>query len=370
MKKTLALKYRPKKLDDLVGHEQVKNHLTGMLKNNRIPNAILIVGPSGVGKTTISRLLVRYINCESNNACGKCSVCLSIDNNNHEDYEEVNGSESGNIEKIRQLIEMSNYAPRNSMRIIHIDECHRMSNAASNALLVPIEEPPENTLWILSTTDPEKIPNTKAITGRCAHLILSLPNKDEIADKLKFIGSKEKFKWLTDKMCSRIAEASGGHVRDAIQILEAIFYRIKGSDKKLNRKDIYRLVDDIPTKAIDINVDKIALSILVGIYEKNPVRVQKGIFSCDDHFMLVNKMMQINMYFIGHLSIKKHEKLWRTKVNLALIRALKDKDIHVKLSEAVKTHSALLEIKSTILDFVISSDNILTSKLTILACKK
>jgi len=370
MKQTLALKYRPKKLSQVVGHTQVKNHIAGMLKKQEIPNAIMVAGPSGVGKTTLCRLIVRYINCSTHDACGKCSSCISIDKNSHDDYKEINGSESGNIDTIREVIKLAMYAPRYTMRVIHIDECHRMSTAASNALLVPIEEPPSNTLWLLSTTDPDKIPNHKAIMGRCAQMVLSFPDKKAITKKLMYIGKKEQFKWLKEDMCALISEYSSGHVRDAIQMLEALSMRIKGNKEKLDGDSIRALIDDIPAKTLDMNIDKIALSVLIGMYEKNPARVQKGIFSCEDHIHLINKMMTINMYYIGHMSVKTHPKLWKTKANLALVAALRDKGIKPSLNTVVKTHAALTRIRSSLFNFSVGSEHILTSELTLLASTK
>ena len=120
---TFALKYRPKKLEDLAGHKQIISGIRGMLKAKDVPNAFMLVGPSGVGKTTISRMLARYLNCETMDACGKCDSCKAMDDLSSMDYTEVNASESGNIDTIRKLIESSSFRPRGRFRIIMLDEC-------------------------------------------------------------------------------------------------------------------------------------------------------------------------------------------------------------------------------------------------------
>jgi hypothetical protein len=120
---TFALKYRPKKLEELAGHKQIISGIRGMLKAKDVPNAFMLVGPSGTGKTTISRMIARYLNCETMDACGKCDSCKAMDDLSSMDYVEVNASESGNIETIRKLIESSSFRPRGRFRVILLDEC-------------------------------------------------------------------------------------------------------------------------------------------------------------------------------------------------------------------------------------------------------
>ena len=252
---TFALKYRPKKLEELAGHKQIISGIRGMLKAKDVPNAFMLVGPSGTGKTTISRMIARYLNCETMDACGKCDSCKAMDDLSSMDYVEVNASESGNIETIRKLIESSSFRPRGRFRVIFLDEVHRLSMQAANALLKPLEEPPEHTLWILATTDPDKIPNSKAVCGRCTQLILNKPTREEIAERLISIAKDAKLKWVKEKYALDIAEASGGHVRDAVQILQAVNTAIRGHDGKPSKKEIKQMVSDLSVKTVDLDTE-------------------------------------------------------------------------------------------------------------------
>lgn len=120
---TLALKYRPRKFEDLAGHADIVTGLKGMLKSQELPNAYAIVGLSGTGKTTIGRMIARYLNCETQTGCGKCQSCKEMDAGANMDYTEINASESGNIETVRKQIEAANFKPRYNVRVILWDEC-------------------------------------------------------------------------------------------------------------------------------------------------------------------------------------------------------------------------------------------------------
>lgn len=359
---TLALKYRPIKLEDLAGHKQVISGIKGMLKAKDVPNAFMLVGPSGVGKTTISRMIARYINCETMNACGKCESCKSMDDLSSMDYTEVNASESGNIETIRKLIESSSFRPRGRFRVIMLDEVHRLSIAASNALLKPLEEPPEHTLWILATTDPDKIPNSKAVCGRCTQIVLNKPTREEIAERLIAIAKDARLKWVKEKYALEIAEASGGHVRDAIQILQSVNTAIKGMDEKPTKKEIKQMVSDLSVKTVDLDTEKTTLNILIGLYTNDARRLQKAILDVDDYTPVINKVLALNYYLLNKLLVSKHSKIWETKVNRALYDYLLDNGMpDVKLVALV--HKSLTQLKSEMSSYVVDGDHLLTAYL-------
>lgn len=359
---TLALKYRPKKLEDLAGHANIISGIKGMLKSQEIPNAFLLVGPSGVGKTTISRMLARYLNCETMNACGKCESCKAMDDLSHMDYTEVNGSESGNIDTIRKLIESASFRPRSRFRIIMLDEIHRISAPAANALLKPLEEPPEHTLWILATTDPDKIPNSKAVCGRCTQIILNKPTREEIAHRLMDVAKDAKLKWVKESYALNIAEASGGHVRDALQILQSVNTAIKGYDGKPSKKEIKQMVSELSVKTVDLDTEKTTLNILVAIYTNDAARLQKAVLDVEDHTQIINKVLMLNYYLLNKLLVGTHEKIWETKINKALYNYLSDKGMP-PVSLVAEVHKSLVNLKAEMATYVVNGEHLLTSHL-------
>lgn len=312
--------------------------------------------------TTISRMLARYLNCETMDACGKCESCKAMDDLSSMDYTEVNGSESGNIDTIRKLIESASFRPRGRFRIIMLDEIHRISAPAANALLKPLEEPPEHTLWILATTDPDKIPNSKAVCGRCTQLILNKPTREEIAERLTSIAKDAKLKWVKEKYALDIAEASGGHVRDAVQILQAVNTAIRGHDGKPSKKEIKQMVSDLSVKTVDLDTEKTTLNILIGIYSNDPKRLQRAILDAEDYTQIINKVLMLNYYLLNKLLIGKHEKIWETKVNRALFNYLSDNGMPSPELVAL-VHKSLTQLKSEMASYVVNGEHLLTAHL-------
>ncbi len=223
--KILALKYRPQEFKDLIGQEMMAQTITNAIKLNKTPNAYLLTGIRGVGKTTTARLIAKALNCQKNSdekiKCSSekfCPTCEEIISSNHIDILEMDAASKTGIDDIRELIENSKYSPTSAKyKIFIIDEVHMLSKQAFNGLLKTLEEPPPSLKFILATTEVRKIPVT--ILSRCQRFDLKRVSVDKLCNHLKNISVKENGK-ISDDAIRLIARTSEGSVRDAISLLD------------------------------------------------------------------------------------------------------------------------------------------------------
>jgi DNA polymerase III subunit gamma/tau len=223
--KILALKYRPQEFKDLIGQEVIAQTITNAIALGKTPNAYLLTGIRGVGKTTTARLIAKALNCEKNNdskiTCSSekfCPTCQEIISSNHIDILEMDAASKTGIDDIRELIENSKYSPTSAkFKIFIIDEVHMLSKQAFNGLLKTLEEPPKSLKFILATTEVRKIPVT--ILSRCQRFDLKRVSVDQLCSHLKKIAEKEKGKISTDAI-KLIARTSEGSVRDSVSLLD------------------------------------------------------------------------------------------------------------------------------------------------------
>ena len=223
--KILALKYRPQEFKDLIGQEVMAQTITNAIKLGKTPNAYLLTGIRGVGKTTTARLIAKALNCQKNNDskinCSAekfCPTCQEIINSNHIDILEMDAASKTGIDDVRELIENSKYSPTSAkFKIFIIDEVHMLSKQAFNGLLKTLEEPPSSLKFILATTEVRKIPAT--ILSRCQRFDLKRVSVDQLSRHLKIIANKEKGK-ISEDAIKLIARTSEGSVRDAISLLD------------------------------------------------------------------------------------------------------------------------------------------------------
>ena len=223
--KILALKYRPQEFKDLIGQDAMTQTITNAIKLEKTPNAYLLTGIRGVGKTTTARLIAKALNCEKNIdekiKCSKekfCTTCEEIVSSNHIDILEMDAASKTGIDDIRELIENSKYSPTSAkFKIFIIDEVHMLSKQAFNGLLKTLEEPPPSLKFILATTEVRKIPIT--ILSRCQRFDLKRVEIEKLCSHLKNISTKENGK-ISDEAIRLIARTSEGSVRDAISLLD------------------------------------------------------------------------------------------------------------------------------------------------------
>ncbi len=246
--KILALKYRPQEFKDLIGQEIIADTITNAIKLGKTPNAYLLTGIRGVGKTTTARLIAKSLNCVKNEDETKectpesfCDSCQEIVNSNHIDVLEMDAASKTGIDDIRELIENSKYSPTSArFKIYIIDEVHMLSKQAFNGLLKTLEEPPARLKFILATTEVRKIPVT--ILSRCQRFDLKRVSLEKIFGHLKNISKKEKGK-ISDEAIKIIARASEGSVRDGLSLLDrALVTHSLTKDGEIQDEDIRKML--------------------------------------------------------------------------------------------------------------------------------
>ena len=246
--KILALKYRPQEFDDLIGQEVMAQTITNSIKLKKTPNAYLLTGIRGVGKTTTARLIAKALNCIKNidetkkcNAENFCESCKDIVDSNHIDILEMDAASKTGIDDIRELIENSKYSPTSAQyKIFIIDEVHMLSKQAFNGLLKTLEEPPPRLKFILATTEVRKIPVT--ILSRCQRFDLKRVNLQVLLAHLKKISDKEEGK-ISENALKLVARASEGSVRDAISLLDrALITQNLNKNKTIEDVDIRKML--------------------------------------------------------------------------------------------------------------------------------
>ena len=240
--KILALKYRPQEFKDLIGQEVMAQTITNAIKLGKTPNAYLLTGIRGVGKTTTARLIAKALNCikkfDEGEKCqeGEYCNCTEIVNSNHMDILEMDAASKTGIDDVRELIENAKYSPTSAkFKIFIIDEAHMLSKQAFNGLLKTLEEPPPRLKFILATTEVRKIPIT--ILSRCQRFDLKRVNLEELFTHLKKITKKENGS-ISDSALKLITKASEGSVRDAISLLDRALISQSIKNKEIQDQDV------------------------------------------------------------------------------------------------------------------------------------
>lgn len=214
--------YRPKKFSEVVGQEYIIKTLQNAIKINKVAHAYLFAGPRGCGKTSVAKLFAKAINCENYNgeACDECNSCLTYNESNHPDIIEMDAASKSRVEDIREILDEVPYAPLiGKYKVYIIDEVHMLSTSAFNALLKTLEEPPSHVIFILATTDPQKVIPT--VLSRCQRYNFSKINSVDMVNKMKEILDKENIVY-EDAALKEVATLADGGMRDALSILEQI----------------------------------------------------------------------------------------------------------------------------------------------------
>ena len=263
----LALKYRPKNFDELIGQEAVNKSLTHALDENRVSHAYLFSGLRGSGKTSSARIFAKALVCEkgpTSRPCEVCAQCVMANESRHMDIIEMDAASHRKIDDIRELIEQTKYAPTAARyKIFIIDEVHMLTKEAFNALLKTLEEPPSYVKFILATTDPLKLPTT--VLSRTQHFRFKQISRYEIVKHLEFILSKEGVSYEREAL-EILARSGGGSLRDTLTLLDQAIIYGAGNITKSSVAEMLGLLD--PSRIEQIiehvaNADKNAIRVLV-----------------------------------------------------------------------------------------------------------
>jgi len=276
----LYRKYRPQKLEEVVGQEHIKKALKSAIELNKISHAYLFTGPRGTGKTSTARIFAKSLNCKEGptiNPCGKCENCIDITNSTPMDVIEIDAASNRKVEDAQNILEKVMYAPVNSRyKIYIIDEVHMLSTTAFNALLKTLEEPPKNVIFILATTEVHKVLDT--IKSRCQRFDFKRITTDDIVKHLRYISEQEKIN-ITDDALYMIAKNSAGGMRDSIALLDQLSI-LDGKDA-ISTDDINNLLGRLSfdtlnklSEAIINSTPQIALETLENIYNSGNEPVQ------------------------------------------------------------------------------------------------
>ena len=269
--KSLYRKYRPMRFEDVCGQQFIVKTLSNAIKNNKIGHAYLFCGTRGTGKTTIAKIFAKLVNCLNpldNVPCGECEICLNENTDEIPDIIEIDAASNNGVDEIRELKNKIILMPvMCKYKVYIIDEVHMLSTGAFNALLKTLEEPPEHVIFILATTEPQKLPIT--IISRCQRFDFKKINVLDISKRLKYISQKEGID-IDDEAIEEIAKLSEGAMRDAIGLLDQIS---SFADSKITVEDIYtirgsvsnRVLIELIEKYIDNDASSI-LSIVDDIY--------------------------------------------------------------------------------------------------------
>lgn len=268
----LYRKYRPQTLDKLVGQEHVKKTLTSAIELGKIAHAFLFTGPRGTGKTSTARILAKSLNCKNGptiHPCGECESCRDIINSVPIDVIEIDAASNRKVEDTQSILEKIQYVPVNGRyKIYIIDEVHMLTNHAFNALLKTLEEPPENVIFILATTEVHKVLDT--IKSRCQRFDFRRITTDDIVKHLRYISDEENIN-ISDDALFTIAKNSAGGMRDSISLLDQL--SLLGVSKQVTSEDVnavlgrisFDILHKLSCKIITSSPNE-AIEILNGIY--------------------------------------------------------------------------------------------------------
>ena len=321
--KSLYRKYRPSKFEDVYGQNFIIKTLNNAIENNKVSHAYLFTGTRGTGKTTIAKIFAKMVNCldmKDNKPCGKCEICTNENTDTIQDIIEIDAASNNGVDEIRELKNKIKLVPvMCKYKVYIIDEVHMLSTGAFNALLKTLEEPPEHVIFILATTDPQKLPIT--IISRCQRFDFKKISADDIFNRLKYIANCENID-VNDDALIEIAKLSDGAMRDAIGTLDQVS---SYTDKCITIDDIYLLKGTVST---NILLD-LCISYVNHDLEKILDIIENIYFEGKNFYLILQDML---MLFRNVLILKKAPKYFENK-------SVSLKDNIIEISNMLETTS-------------------------------
>ena len=323
----LYRKYRPQTLEQLVGQEHIKKTLTSAIELGKIAHAFLFTGPRGTGKTSTARILAKSLNCKNGptiHPCGECESCRDITNSIPIDVIEIDAASNRKVEDTQNILEKIQYVPvHGKYKIYIIDEVHMLTNHAFNALLKTLEEPPENVIFILATTEVHKVLDT--IKSRCQRFDFRRITTDDIVKHLRYISDQEKIN-ITDDALFTIAKNSAGGMRDSISLLDQL--SILGMSKEITSDDVNTILGRISFDSLNRLSEKIIAS-----SPNEAIEILNDIYNAGNEPLQI--LTNLSEYFKNLLIVKNCRKellIELTGLNEPQIEAL------VKQKDSLETH--------------------------------
>ena len=292
--KVLYRKYRPSNFNDIVDQKFITDTLKESIILNKISHAYIFSGPKGTGKTSTAKVFAKSINCEhpvDGEPCNECDSCKNFESN--PDIIELDAASNNKVEDIREIINNVKLSPTNSKyKIYIIDEVHMLTNSASNAFLLTLEEPPSHAIFILATTNPESLPQT--ILSRCQQFAFSKISKKALIERIKYILSEEKVD-MPDEVITEIAGLSDGGLRDALSILDQLITLNKPINSELLTEQFGIVSDKVINNLIDFTINNDLENIKKTFKHLREYGINEKSFSCKLISLLTTKICDLKI---------------------------------------------------------------------------
>lgn len=367
----LYREWRPRIFEDVVGQEHITTTLKNEILNDRIAHAYLFCGTRGTGKTSTAKVMAKALNCldlHDGEPCNKCEMCTKINEGLAIDVTELDAASNNGIDKIRDIIDDTKYPPQEAKYKIYImDEVHMLSVGAVNAFLKTLEEPPKNVIFILATTDPQKLPIT--ILSRCQRFDFKRINQKEISNRLKRIADAQNINY-EQKSLELIARVCDGAMRDALSILDQA---IAMGEKQINYEDLVSILGlvtneylfDITYAIIDRSVEKTMVIIDKLVYSGKDMQLFiKDLIAHFRNLLMVkvtnNPEEVLDMSLENISMVKEQGHKIRVEEIMRAIRILQDAEINSKASKQSRLYLELAIVKMCKIEYDTSNEVILS----------
>lgn len=367
----LYREWRPKNFDDVVGQEHITTTLKNEILNDRIAHAYLFCGTRGTGKTSTAKVMAKALNCldlQNGEPCNECEMCRKINEGLAIDVTELDAASNNGIDKIRDIIDDTKYPPQEAKYKVYImDEVHMLSVGAVNAFLKTLEEPPKNVIFILATTDPQKLPIT--ILSRCQRFDFKRINQKTISDRLRAIVDSQNINY-EQKSLDLIARVSDGAMRDALSILDQA---IAMGEDKINYDDLVSILGlvtneylfNITDAIVDRDVEKSMTIIDKLVYSGKDMQLFiKDLIAHFRNLLMVkvttNPEEVLDMSLENITMVKEQGRKIRVEEIMRAIRILQEAEINSKASKQSRLYLELAIIKMCKIEYDTSNEVILS----------